>query len=178
MRYDDFIAEVRELISEAEFVHVLSVDHQDGSFREWRHKAESLVAEATAQGYRLPGPFKSASRSYMARWSGATQSDDVKALEKDLRDSMIELRYLVSSFEKFGPPALQLAVTQASSLAAVELAVPERVTVVWLARHVPIGLWLTAGGILVAAFLLGAAAGQTGAGRAIVAAVKAVIPGH
>jgi hypothetical protein len=172
MRYQDFIAEVRDLISDAEFICALSVDHHDGAFRAWRHKAESLVDEAKAHGYRLPGPFNSSSRTYRAMWRGAKKDDDVKALTKDLRDSMIELR------EKYGVPALQMGSVQSPAPIAAELPAPDKVTVVWLARHVPVGLWITAVVILLTVFLLGAAVGPTATGRAITAAIKAVIPGH
>ena len=36
-----------------------------------------------------------------------------------------------------------------------ELAPPEKVTLLWLVRHVPVSLWLIAGGLLLAAFTLG-----------------------
>jgi len=36
-----------------------------------------------------------------------------------------------------------------------ELAAPEKVTLIWLARHVPVTLWLLAGGVLLATFTLG-----------------------
>ena len=36
-----------------------------------------------------------------------------------------------------------------------ELAAPEKVTLIWLVHHVPVRLWLAAGGVLIAAFALG-----------------------
>ena len=36
-----------------------------------------------------------------------------------------------------------------------ELAAPEKVTLIWLLRHVPVKLWLLAGGVLFATFTLG-----------------------
>lgn len=41
------------------------------------------------------------------------------------------------------------------TVANEELVVPEKVTLVWLVRHVPVTLWLLAGGLLFAAFTLG-----------------------
>ena len=36
-----------------------------------------------------------------------------------------------------------------------KLAAPEKVTLAWLAHHVPVSLWITAGGVVLAAFALG-----------------------
>jgi hypothetical protein len=40
-------------------------------------------------------------------------------------------------------------------IAKKELEFPEKITLTWLGRHVPIKFWILAGGILVSAFLLG-----------------------
>jgi hypothetical protein len=49
-----------------------------------------------------------------------------------------------------------------SKTVATDLALPENVTMSWLARHVPVSFWLWAVAIVAAAFSTGVAAGQTG----------------
>jgi hypothetical protein len=43
----------------------------------------------------------------------------------------------------------------------VGVGLPEPVTISWLVRHVPVGLWLSFGALLCATFLAGAKVGQT-----------------
>ena len=43
---------------------------------------------------------------------------------------------------------------------AAELEPPKEVTIPWLLKHVPVKLWLTAGGLLIAVFIAGIKAGR------------------
>lgn len=104
MRYQDFISELRVLVAKAEEIRTQNVTHEDDGFREWRHRAESLVRETKALGYRLPGDFNSDVRAYMAMYSGASAADNFTALRKELGDSLIQLRFLIDQFEKYGEP--------------------------------------------------------------------------
>jgi hypothetical protein len=163
MRYQDFIAELRSHIAEARRLRDLSITHEDSAFREWRHRVESIVAEAATLGYRLPGAFNSKNRFYTDIYH---QSDSSirEALVRDVRDSEAELRYLVDQFEKFGvPPLVGAAALPQNDHEATAPAVPypDRITIDWLTRHVPIGIWALAMGALLAAFLLGVAFGRT-----------------
>lgn len=157
MRYQDFIADVRNLIEEAERISRSGATHEDPQFRDWRHRAESLVNEVAALGYRLPGKFESSRRSYRAMYSGASRNDDASALAKELNDSTIELRHLITQYEKYGEPKSVQVVGEGGS----HLAVPERVTLAWLFKNVPIGLWASALGLLGGAFVLGVAVART-----------------
>jgi hypothetical protein len=104
MRYQDFISELRVLVAKGEEIRSQDVTHEDEGFRDWRHRAESLVRETKALGYRLPGEFNSDVRAYMAMYSGASAADNSIALRKELGDSVIQLRFLIDQFEKYGEP--------------------------------------------------------------------------
>jgi hypothetical protein len=119
MRYKDFISEVRNLIEEADLITKSGATHENPRFRDWRHHAESLVNEVTALGYRLPGKFESSRRSYRAMYPGASQIDDASALAKELNDSVIELRYLIAQYEKYGTPKQNDTAERSTSVASL-----------------------------------------------------------
>jgi hypothetical protein len=104
MRYQDFIRELQLLVVKGEEIRSQDVTHEDERFREWRHRAESLVRETKALGYRLPGEFNSDIRAYMAMYSGASDIDNLAAFRKELGDSLIQLRFLIDQFQKYGEP--------------------------------------------------------------------------
>lgn len=171
MRYQDFIAEVRNLIEEAHQIGKSGATHEDPPFREWRHRSESLVNEVLGLGYRLPGKFESARRPYRAMYSGASRQDNARALAKELGDSEIELRHFVTQYEKFGEPkSIQVVVEHHR-----EVDVPERVTFAWLFRNVSVGVWASAIGCVIGAFVLGVAVARTGPYEALEEWIRSVL---
>jgi hypothetical protein len=157
MRYRDFIDQLSDLVRIGEQLREHGISHRDPEFRDWRHRSESLVAEAVALGWRLPGPYKSSVRAYAPLYATGDAKEIVAAFRQDVSDSLIELRHLVDQFERYGEPkSIQLVAHDKPPLPA-----PDKVTVDWLAKNVPVGLWAAAAGILAATFLLGASVGQT-----------------
>jgi hypothetical protein len=159
MRYQDFIGELRSAIAAGDALSQRHASHQDTEFRAWRHQVQSLVDEAQHLNYRVPGKFKSHTRSYMAMWSGASAADNFSAFQKDLGDSLIELRFIVENFEKYGEPMRTQLVKAPAE--AKSPAVPERVTLAWLVKHVSVSFWAKTIGFGVGILLLGAAIGRT-----------------
>jgi hypothetical protein len=158
MRYQDFIAELRQAVELAQNLQSSGVTHEDTRFREWRYRTESLVAEAEAQGYMLPGSFSSSGRNYrdvVGEFYG--QDNHAKALVRDIGDSIIELNYLISRYDSYGQPPMQIEENDASA----SLTIPERVTLAWLYKHVAIGQWGAFAVFVFAVFLFGVAAGRT-----------------
>src|SRR5580693_6890821 len=128
-------------------------------FRDWRHRAEAVVQGIRAVGYILPGPFASPGRTYRVSWSPASPQKRRAAFDTELGDSLTELRFIVDNFKRDGAPRLpQEESAQAADVSP--LAAPDKVTLKWLHDNVPVGLWWTALGVLVAAFLVGVTAGQ------------------
>jgi len=165
MRYQDFIGELRDLVKNGEVLRSQSLTHENPKFREWRHRAENLVREALAHNYRLPGTFKSDGRTYRAMYPGASFPANATALEKELGDSLIELRYLIEQFEKYGEPMRTQLIGAAdpqpqAAVPAPALAQPEKVTLAWLVKHVSVGFWLKALSLALGILLLGAAIGR------------------
>src|SRR4051812_24489158 len=135
MRYQDFINELCELVAAGEQLYSVITTHNDAGFRAWRHRAESLVQEAKDLGYRLPGNCKSDTRAYRAIFYGASIQTNITALKKELDDSLIELRFLIDNYKKYGEPIhTQLA---DSAHATERPDVPDKVTPPWLTKNVP-----------------------------------------
>jgi len=59
------------------------------------------------------------------------------------------------------PPEGQSMVAPSNDQAKGEPVMPEKVTLVWLFRHVPVSLWMQFSGLVVAVFLAGVTVGQT-----------------
>jgi len=161
MRYEHFIADLRRSISDGQKMLTGHTTHRDQEFREWRHRIESSVKDATASGYRLPGPVKSPARTYRSVYEHSAGTTE---FERDVEDTLIELRFLVERYEQQGAPPLVKppVAASASRPSAAALQLPDRVTVSWLMKHVPAGIWIKAAGVLAVAFVLGAATYRSG----------------
>jgi hypothetical protein len=166
----EFIAEVRALLDRGG--KLMGCTHDIREFRNWRHEAESTVANAWALGFKLPGEFKSRPRAYRAMWMGASSLDNRNAFVRDMDDSLAELRFLVDQFDKFGAPGKPAH--NSAQQAAVPLASPDKVTVRWLIDNVPISGWVIFGGLIVGLFSAGYAAGQYDTLRKLVAIISAI----
>jgi hypothetical protein len=174
MRYQDFIAELRTLIAAGGHLAQGSASHESPAFRNWRHNVQSLVAEAEQLGYRLPGKVTSKVRSYRALWSGATEKDHADAFQRELNDSLIELRFIVDNYDKYGEAVRTQLVGPEQQPAA--LGEPEKVTIIWLAKNVSVSFWFKTASIAVAILLLGAALGHTAWFGTLVKWVKHSLP--
>lgn len=102
MKYNEFIAELERLISDGRGILRAGVTHKDPAFRKWRHEAESIVKAGRSRGFTIPGEFNSPHRQYLALWMGASTQDDIEALNADLKDSLVELEFIVEQYRKYG----------------------------------------------------------------------------
>ena len=155
MEIHQFKDEIKEQLEVAESLLGCEMTHKDDAFRKWRHSVESLVAKFTESGYQLPGEFRSSRRKYRATWPTATKNDNVKALEKDLKDSIIELKFVLDYWGKYGT-----SFNSHSAPENTELSVPNKVTLAWLWNNVSYKLWLSFAGLIIFVFGLGVKAGQ------------------
>lgn len=102
MKYTDFIAELERLIGDGNAILKTGATHKDPASRKWRHEAESIVELAKARGLSIPGEFKSSHWQYMALWVEATPQDEMEALSDDLNESILELKFIVEQYRKYG----------------------------------------------------------------------------
>lgn len=106
-----FVRELESVVQEGRTLLEEPIVHTIPKFRRWRHRAESIVERANAEGIRLAGKFNSSSRQYRAMWIDAGKSADADALRKDLLDSLVELEFLA---EQHGREAVRVKVEAAS----------------------------------------------------------------
>jgi hypothetical protein len=163
MSYEEFIGEVRHVIREGSEMLEAGVDsHEHPAFRAWRHAAQSLVANIRAQGFALPGAFKSHQRMYRAPWVHAGRIDDGDRFRRDMNDSLIELQYLVDQFDTYGAPRPAPGVTRQAAPAGKpdEGISAEKITLSWVRNHVPFSFWAWAIALYAATFVVGFLAGR------------------
>jgi hypothetical protein len=178
MTYEQFVEELKQLITAGEALRgAASAGTRD--FRDWRHRAESVVIGVQTEGYIVPGGFNSPRRHYRPTWASAKPETIRATFETDLGDSLTELQFIVEHFEKYGPPRSPssqqptLATTPAPAVTFPEpLPPPEHVTVRWIIDHVPVKLWWSAFGIVVFIFCTGFVVGQIPAARVAICWVK------
>jgi hypothetical protein len=156
--YAEFIDELRHLADQGDTLLASPGTHESRPFRDWRHEVESTVSNALELGFRLPGKFDSSIKPYCANWTGCSPADNKNAFNRDMSDSLTQLRFLIGKFDKYGAPAAAPAATPPAQ--AAPLAAPDKVTLKWLSDHVPIGGWAIALGVLGTTFMAGVAAGQ------------------
>jgi hypothetical protein len=179
MTYEEFIDELRDLFVEGEAFRGRATLGTP-EFRDWRHRTESTVAEMQAEGFAVPGGFKSRGRLYQANWVQARPDANKQAFERDLGDSLSEIKFIVERFDRDGPPRsrsgeqsdVPATATPAAASHADPLLSPEKVTFLWILENVSVKGWLIALGIATAIFLLGFSVAQTSAGRATVCFFK------
>jgi hypothetical protein len=159
MTYPEFIDELRRLVDQAGTLLSGSTTHETREFRDWRHDAENTVSMAFGQGWPLPAGFNSWQRLYRVNGLGDAR-EQKQAFDQDLADSVGELRFLITNFEKYGEPAAQSNPPEPVPTVPVPLAVPEGVTLKWILKNVPATIWLVCVGVLVTVFLFGVGIAQ------------------
>jgi hypothetical protein len=99
-------------------------------------------------------------------YPGASFPANSTALEKELGDSLIELRFIIEQHEKYGEPVHTQLVAASAAPPPLpepgsELTAPEKVTLAWLAKHVSVAFWFKVAALALGLVLLGAAVGRT-----------------
>jgi len=106
LTYAEFIKEIRRLAGEGDSILAARFTHEARPFRDWRYVVEGTVSNAESLGFKLPGEFESDARHYRAMYD-ATPQQNQEAFVRDLGDSLTELRFLISHFDKYGAPVGQ-----------------------------------------------------------------------
>lgn len=171
MTYEQFIEEITALIAQGETFAGAVEYSGDRRFRDWRRHAESITQNIRAEGYVLPGAFASPGRPY----GSINPMDAQVSFNRDMEDSLGELRYIVRHFEKYGAPRLPGARAESAEAmlgapagASAPLMAPAKVTFRWMIDNVSLKGWLAVGATAAALFIGGFMAAQIPAGRVVV----------
>ncbi len=158
MTYKQFIEALRPLLSEALGLIDLPTMHEDPRFREWRHRVTDLVKRIKEQGY--PAHCSIAVRGFDERGSYThtpSAKDRLAAYNRDLRDTMNELRAIIEGYATFGEPGKSKQPGKGQG----DLEWPEKMTLSWLWLHMPVWAWGWCIGLIGATFYLGITAGRS-----------------
>ena len=98
----------------------------------------------------------------VASYGPVTRAEQIARYNRDLQDSVNEIETSINHFDKYGDPKGDKA-SEEPRKHEQELEWPQKMSLSWLFKHAPIGLWLKFISALVAAvFIFGIAFGQTG----------------
>ena len=160
MEYADFIAELRTLRDEAASLRNFPDTHHDPKFRKWRHQVTALISAIEDCGYSIDCGISS--RLFqVASYGPVTRAEQIARYNRDLQDSVNEIETSINHFDKYGDPKGDKA-SEEPRKHEQELEWPQKMSLSWLFKHAPIGLWLKFISALVAVFLFGIAFAQTG----------------
>jgi len=159
MRYEDFVNELRPLLQEAAVLLNLQNLHEEPHFRKWRHNVTDLIERIEDQGYEINSSIQNRYFDEPGSYTyDPTRKDRINAFNRDLQDTINEFETIIARFDKYGDPKEP---PENAIETAEPLEWPQKITLSWLFKHAPIGLWFKAGGILLAAIILGITIGQS-----------------
>lgn len=156
MTYKRFIDELRYLLKQMPELRNSREMDKHPAFRKWRHTLESIVGEVK-RDFELPGEMRSASRNFAGYAGGDFGPPPAFAsYQLEMDDTANELEHIISSYEKRGEPK-----KKARSESSAELKPPDKVTIAWLLKYVPVSMWAGAAAVVGTSFALGFAAAKT-----------------
>lgn len=133
--------------------------HEEPHFRKWRHNVTDLIERVEDQGYEVNSSIENRYFDEPGSYTyDPTRNDRISAFNRDLQDTINEFQTIVERFEKYGAPKT-LAKNAVEKEESLEW--PQKITLSWLFKHAPIGLWFKAGGIVLAVLILGITIGQS-----------------
>jgi len=156
MKYKDFIDEIRLYLEKAKVLINAEELNNDQDFRKWRHNLTDLIDRIEILGYQINTSIKLRYFNNIGLYS--TLDDKRKAFNRDIQDTIIELEAIISNFDKFGDPIKQKSEQKSSES---PLNWPQKITLSWLFKHAPLGLWAKVVSFLVIVFILGITVGQS-----------------
>ncbi len=161
MTNEEYINELRELVQKAKSLFDASELHENDEFRKWRQKLTALIIAAEENNYNVESDVISRDFDmFVAYGPQPTPKQRTDAYNRDLQDTINELETIIEFYDKFSNSTKNKNSSSESKQQA-ELEYPKKVTLSWLAKHAPIGLWLKFAGMLITAFLLGIGFSQT-----------------
>lgn len=186
MTYGDFIEELRPLRDTAAGLLGNRLRSKSPEHKLWCAAATDLFARIWLEGFG-PVIVRSGivSRSFEDGWVDRSTSQLMlqRRYDEEIQKTIIEFDLILKNFDKYGAPKAPQRVSSKAQAASSNEAMsikPEvrsphevdphsNVTVVWLAKNVPAGLWLRAvAGVLTligAAFIFGLRCGSSDPGK-------------
>jgi len=143
--YDQFIAEIRELLEQGRSLFDVEEVRNDPVFRRWRKRLLFALHSIEDKGHKVP--CQAESRSFSGSSYAPLESEHIRAYRRDLRDTLDELRFLVDNYAKYGEPPVTLDITDQNPIQT-----PEKVPLVRMSDRLNTTGWLIVTGIVLAIF--------------------------
>ena len=157
--YASFIEALPRLVQQAQAL-LTNTELADGSdFRRWRHELKDLVQRIEVHGYSVNCDVGGRAFRIAALAGPVSKESQQARFVRDLQDTIGELELLCSRYRQFGDP--RASISPGPAAPPVPLTSPEKVTLAWLWQHAPVGLWVSAAGVLAVIFLFGVTLGQS-----------------
>lgn len=161
MTYEEYINELRLVVEQAKELFDAVNLHENDDFRKWRQKLTALIIAAEEQNYNVECDVISRDFDlFIAYGPQPTIKERTSAFNRDLQDTINELGTIIEFYNKFGS-SKRKEHSSSDSNHQKKLEYPQKVTLSWLVKHAPIGLWVKFAGVLLTAFLLGLGFSQT-----------------
>lgn len=158
MNYENFVSELRSLISEHSQLNNMRLTCEDPGFKKWRHKVSDLIMRVQSRGYVVNCRIDNRNFTRMGGlYNSPNEKEKVSDYNRDLQDTITELETIVDTFDKYGEPNL----SGTEPVQKQELEYPKKVTMSWLIKHVPIKLWGSAFLLILIVFGIGVGMGQS-----------------
>lgn len=159
MTYKDFINELESLLKKARGLFSASDYEDNRDFKRWKREFSTLLINIEEEGYEPACNVISREFTpFVGYGSVPSKAKLEKKFNDDLQDTIDEMEIIIGNFKKYGDPKRS---TSKVSDPTSEVTFPEKVTVMWLLKHIPIGMWLAAASILLAVFYMGINFGNT-----------------
>ena len=172
--YAAFVAEISDLVARAE--RLKERDHEATVFREWRHETQDAINRV--RRLRYPVACGLAQRTFMTRRIDGS----LEVFNRDMEDTLIELRLIVKNFNKHGAPEVDTPLTfgkaprveddktDESMVAEAkpgEIVLPDKMSIPWIWHNSHWSVPVAAGSALIAVFSAGTVFGGTKAGQTV-----------
>lgn len=174
--YTAFIDELRELVTRAKAFSQNERSLNSEIFRRWQHETKELIHRINRLRYDIACGIEGRSFQVMSYGSISPREQQAK-YDLDMNDTLTELELVISRFDKYGDPKVRRPSPgdAKSSLPDTEittilppLTVPDKVTIGWLATHVPVTWYITAVVGVVMIFGAGMTVASTKMGKTLI----------
>jgi hypothetical protein len=182
--YNAFINELKPLIEQAHEFDADDRHYSSDVFRRWRHEVEDLISRIRRLKYSVNCGLDGRN-FYIEGYGSHSDREQRDCFDRSLKDTLVELEVVIDRYTKYGDPkakptppvaiagpgSLTPSLTpepistiapamQAQAPEPAEPKWPERVTLYWLFKHMPLSAWGTLGALVAGAFSAGLAAGN------------------
>lgn len=116
MKYNQFIDALEPLIEEAKNLFDREELDEGQDFRRWRHQVTDLIHRIKDEGYSVDSSM--AGRYFDNTYYMATKQERLDAYNRDLQDTVDELKTIAARYRQFGEPRKSARSGNISNLSA------------------------------------------------------------